>query len=234
MAQDAQEPAQETTPQVSHAMEDYLKAIYTLDEEGGVVTTQRLSEQLGVTGPSVTNMVKRLDEFHLVQHAKYHGVELTPAGVRIALEVIRHHRLLELYLAETLGYGWDEVHAEAERLEHHLSEALEARLDSALGYPTRDPHGDPIPSRKGEMEQTTAVPLGSLQAGQRGIVSRVSDRDPGQLRFLGGLGLFPGVAVTVVERMPFDDLQRIVVAGKEHIIGKQLAASVQLDPVEPE
>lgn len=234
MNQHGQDHVEERSTMVSHAMEDYLKAIYSLSEAGGVVTTQRLSEQLGVTGPSVTNMVKRLDDFRLAQHTRYHGVELTPAGRKVALEVIRHHRLLELYLAETLGYGWDEVHAEAERLEHHLSEALEARLDTALGFPTRDPHGDPIPTREGEVEQTTAVPLGSLLAGQKGTVSRVSDRDPDQLRFLGTLGLFPGATVTVVERLPFDDLQRIVVAGREHIIGKLLAAAVHLDDVSEE
>src|SRR3954470_9531513 len=130
-------------------MEDYLKAIYRLQDSGAQVTTQRLADELGVTGPSVTNMVKRLAELRLLSHTRYHGVDFTPAGEKIALEVVRHHRLLELYLAETLGYAWDEVHAEAENLEHHVSDELEARMDLFLGYPTRDPHGDPIPTREG-------------------------------------------------------------------------------------
>jgi DtxR family transcriptional regulator, Mn-dependent transcriptional regulator len=215
-------------PQVTHAMEDYLKAIYRLHESGVSATTQRLAEQLGITGPSVTNMMKKLDELRLVRHTRYQGVELTPAGEKIALEVIRHHRLLELYLAETLGYAWDEVHAEAEKLEHHLSEELEARLDSVLGYPTRDPHGDPIPSREGLIDVSEDMPLREAALGEPAVVVRVSDRDPEQLRYLGGLGLYPGATVTVLERLPFDGLLRIQVDDIEHVIGGQLAGTVQI------
>jgi DtxR family Mn-dependent transcriptional regulator len=221
-------PAAEGAPRITHAMEDYLKGVYRLQQEGGSVTTQALAEELGISGPSVTNMVKRLNELRLVEHTPYHGVRLTPAGEKIALEVLRHHRLLELYLAETLGYPWDQVHDEAERLEHHLSEELEARLDSALGHPTRDPHGDPIPSREGTIAAVPGTRLADLEAGAQGIVSRVSDRDPEQLRYLGDLGLYPGVEVVVVERLPFDGPLRIRVAGREHVIGRPLAGAVNV------
>jgi DtxR family Mn-dependent transcriptional regulator len=209
-------------------MEDYLKVAYRLQSDGGPVTTQRLAEELGISGPSVTNMVKRLHELGLVRHARYHGVELTEAGQKVALEVIRHHRLLELYLAETLGYNWDQVHEEAERLEHHVSEELEERMDSALGHPKVDPHGDPIPSREGTIAAVPTTRLLDLEPGQEARVSRVSDRDPDQLRYLGGLGLFPGTRVTVLEKLPFEGPVRIRVNETEHIIGRPLAASVNV------
>jgi DtxR family Mn-dependent transcriptional regulator len=212
-------------------MEDYLKAVYRLREVDKQVTTQRLADELGVTGPSVTNMVKRLAELRLLSHTRYHGVDLTPAGEKIALEVIRHHRLLELYLAETLGYPWDEVHAEAERLEHHVSDELEARMDSALGYPTTDPHGDPIPSVEGVIPEVAHARLLDSVPGREAIVVRVSDRDPEQLRYLGGLGLYPGATVTVVEVLPFDGPIRLLINGSEHVIGRPLAATVYVrDP----
>jgi DtxR family Mn-dependent transcriptional regulator len=175
------------------------------------VTTQRLADELGVTPASVTNMVKRLDDLTLLTHAPYKDVTLTEAGRRIALEVIRHHRLLELYLAETLGMPWDEVHAEAERLEHHLSEQLEARMDSALGFPTRDPHGDPIPTRDLTLDASASVRLSEVEAGQRAVVVRVSDRDPAQLRYLGALGLYPGRTITVLDHHADVSVLRITV-----------------------
>ncbi len=220
------DPEQTDQRQVTHAMEDYLKAVYRLREVDKQVTTQRLADELGVTGPSVTNMVKRLAELRLLSHTRYHGVDLTPAGEKIALEVIRHHRLLELYLAETLGYPWDEVHAEAERLEHHVSDELEARMDSALGYPTTDPHGDPIPSVEGVIPEVAHARLLDSILGREAIVVRVSDRDPEQLRYLGGLGLYPGATVTVVEVLPFDGPIRLLINGSEHVIGRPLAATV--------
>lgn len=214
---------------VSHAMEDYLKAAYRLKMDGKPATTQLLADELGVSGPSVTNMVKRLDEMHLLRHTRYQGVELTPAGEKIALEVVRHHRLLELYLAETLGYPWDEVHAEAEKLEHHVSDELEARMDSFLGYPTRDPHGDPIPTRDGQIPEGTDLILAELADGLPATVVRVSDRDPVQLRYLAELGLIPGARVTIVERLPFDELTRIEVGANTHVIGRQLSRSVWVE-----
>ncbi len=216
---------------VTPTMEDYLKAVYQLRDETGTVTTQQLADQLGVSGPSVTNMIKRLAELGLLRHTRYHGGELTPAGERIALEVIRHHRLLERYLVEALGYRWDEVHAEAERLEHHLSEELEARLDAALGHPTVDPHGDPIPSREGTIADAGEIRLADLNPGERGIVRRVSDRDPEQLRYLAALNLVPGAEVTFVAVMPFEGPLRVVVNGAEHAIGRPLANAVYVDRV---
>jgi DtxR family Mn-dependent transcriptional regulator len=216
------------SPQVTHAMEDYLKAVYRLRDSGAQVTTQRLADELGVTGPSVTNMVKRLHDLRLLRHSRYRGVELTEAGTKIALEVLRHHRLLELYLAETLGMPWDQVHAEAERLEHHLSEQLEDRMDSALGFPTHDPHGDPIPSREGTIDHVSVTRLLDLGPGDRKLVTRVSDRDPEQLRYLGELGLFPGATVAVIEHLPFEGPIRIEVDGVEHMVGRPLAAAVHV------
>ncbi len=216
------------SPVITPAMEDYLKRIYRLQADGPDVATQRLADEIGFSGPSVTNMVKRLHELRLVAHTPYHGVRLTPAGERVALEVIRHHRLLELYLAETLGYGWDQVHEEAERLEHHVSDELEARMDSALGFPTHDPHGDPIPSPSGQMPRISNLRLLDLEPGIAAVVVRVSDRDPEQLRFLGGLGVRPGVTVALIERLPFDGPLRITVDGAEHVIGQPLAMSVNV------
>lgn len=223
--------AEGSSPKITHAMEDYLKVAYRLQQDGGTVTTQRLADRLGISGPSVTNMVKRLDEMGLVRHTRYHGMELTETGQRIALEVLRHHRLLELYLKESLGYDWDQVHAEAERLEHHVSDELEARMDSALGYPTVDPHGDPIPSREGTIAAVPATRLIDLEVGSQATVSRVSDRDPDQLRYLGELGLYPGVRIAVLEKLPFEGPLRISANGQEHIIGQLLASAVNVDQV---
>ena len=179
--------------QVTHAMEDYLKAIYRLSEREPNVTAHQLATELSVSGASVTNMVKRLDELNLVEYSRYKGVTLTESGRKIALEVIRHHRLLELYLSESLGMPWHEVHAEAERLEHHLSEDLEARMDSALGFPTHDPHGDPIPSPDLTIDEVRGVNLTALTAGQVGTVtaSRIATRRSSSIS--GRLAFFPAL-----------------------------------------
>jgi len=213
---------------ITHAMEDYLKTIYSLQAETEVVTTQQIAERLNVQSPSVTNMIKRLAELNLVEHTPYRGVVLTPSGKKAALEVLRHHRLLELYLAEALGYSWDEVHEEADRLEHSISEELEARIDRALGYPTTDPHGHPIPTPEGEIEQSADVHLGELEVGEVAVVNRVCDRDPEKLRYLGALGLYPAAEVEVLERFPFDGPIRISLGGTEHILGRELAQSVHV------
>src|SRR5215203_4992428 len=220
---------------ITPAIEDYLKAIYQLDQEGpgaGSVTGHRIAERLRVAAPSVTNMIKRLSELGLVQHERYRGVELSEAGERIALEVVRHHRLLERYLVEALGYSWDEVHDEAERLEHHISEALEARMAAALGDPTVDPHGDPIPRLDGSMVVVVEMPLITLAPGDTAHVQRVSDRDPERLRYLEELGIRPGVKIRVLEALPFDGPLRLEVSGIEHVIGRPLAAVVQVAPAE--
>jgi DtxR family transcriptional regulator, Mn-dependent transcriptional regulator len=218
---------------ITPAIEDYLKAIYQLDQEepeAGSVTGQRIAERLGVASPSVTNMIKRLSELGLVEHERYRGVELSNTGERIALEVVRHHRLLERYLVEALGYGWDEVHDEAERLEHHISEALEARMAAALGDPTVDPHGDPIPHLDGSVAGADTRKLVDLAPGDVAVVRRVSDQDPERLRYLEQLGLRPGANVRLLEALPFDGPLRLEIAGTEQVIGRPLGAVIQVTP----
>ncbi len=214
---------------VTSAMEDYLKAAYRLEQDGGAVTTLRMAEELGLSGPSVTNMVKRLDELKLVVHNRYHGFALTPTGRSVALEVIRHHRLLELYLSEALGFGLDEVHAEAERLEHHVSEELESRMEQVLGFPQFDPHGDPIPDRDGLLPLIADQALESMSVGDEGRVSRVSDRDPERLRYLFGLGVKPGSHIRVVECLPFDGPVRVDVDDTELMLPHSVAQLVRVE-----
>jgi DtxR family Mn-dependent transcriptional regulator len=180
---------------VTTAMEDYLKTAFLIDQDGLPITNLRLAERLGFSNPSVTNMMKKLDELKLVVHNPYHGAHLTPAGRAIALEVIRHHRLLELYLAEALDFDLDQVHAEAERLEHHMSETLESHMERALGFPKFDPHGDPIPARDGTLPELVDVALLGAQPGSQHEVSRVSDRDPEMLSALLEAGIKPGALV---------------------------------------
>jgi DtxR family transcriptional regulator, Mn-dependent transcriptional regulator len=187
----------------SDAVENYAKAIYALQRREGPVTTNALAERLGVTPGSVSGMLKRLDGLGLVAHVPYRGVQLTEAGERVALEVLRHHRLLELYLAESLGVPWDRVHDEAEVLEHHISEELEALIAAKLGHPTHDPHGDPIPTAELEIEEGQTVALETLQPGQCGRFVRVSDTDPAMLRYLSERGIAPGDRFEIVDRQPF-------------------------------
>lgn len=213
---------------ITAAMEDYLKAIYRLSEDVERVTTQAIADRLGVAAPSVTGMIKRLAELKLVDHERHRSVTLTATGRKAALEIVRHHRLLELYLAEALGYTWDEVHDEAERLEHTISEEFEARIDAALGYPTTDPHGDPIPSLTGTINATSNDRLSSLEVGESATVIRVSDGNPEKLRYLGTMGLYPDTEVEIVERMPFDGPLRVRVGEAEHIVGAEIADAVHV------
>lgn len=213
---------------ITAAMEDYLKAIYRLSEDAERVTTQAIADRLGVAAPSVTGMIKRLAELKLVDHERHRSVTLTATGRKAALEIVRHHRLLELYLAEALGYTWDEVHDEAERLEHTISEEFEARIDAALGYPTTDPHGDPIPSLTGTINATSNDRLSSLEVGESATVIRVSDGNPEKLRYLGTMGLYPDTEVEIVERMPFDGPLRVRVGEAEHIVGAEIADAVHV------
>ena len=226
--EETSDTASPDAPRVTQAMEDYLKAIYRLQGAGGQVTMQRLTEELDLSGPSVTNMVKRLHDLELVRHTRYRDVALTSAGEKVALRVIRHHRLLELYLTESLGYEWDQVHAEAERLEHHVSDELEARIASALGHPTRDPHGDPIPSADGAIDSVSSQVLADLEPGDVAAITRVPDRDPEQLRYLGELGVVPGQTITVLEKLPFDGPIRVLVGADEHLFGRPLAARINV------
>ena len=216
----------------TQAVEDYVKAIYDLARAEEKVTTSALAERLGVAPASVTGMVKKLAEMNLVSHEPYRSVTLTEAGRRIAVEVIRHHRLVETYLHEALGVPWDEVHAEAEKWEHVLSEALEARMDAALGHPTNDPHGAPIPTPSLELEEPDWPPLARLGTGQRAVVAEVSDHDPALLRYVGGLGLYPGTPFEVTEGPRYADgpvtvrLLSGAREGTEHAVGDRAAAYI--------
>lgn len=185
-------------PRITPAMEDYLKAIYSLQANGGPVTNQALADELGYSGASITNMQKRLHELQLLVLEPYKGVVLTPAGTAVALEVIRHHRLLELYLANTLGMDLDAVHAEADRLEHHVSEQLEALIAAALGFPEFDPHGDPIPAPDLTVIELDDIPLREAKSTTTLVVTRVSDRNAETVRLLVASGIIPGVALNAV------------------------------------
>jgi DtxR family transcriptional regulator, Mn-dependent transcriptional regulator len=212
---------------VSESAQDYLKAIWKLQRSDEMSTTA-LADALGVSPASATAMLKKLATLGLVVHERYHGATLTPAGERMALEVVRHHRLLELYLMEALGLSWDQVHDEAERLEHHLSDELETRIDRALGFPTRDPHGDPIPSPELLLQSDEMVCLSDLEAGSMTVVRRVPDGDPELLRYLATLGLVPAEEVTILEQAPFDGPVTVEVRGARHAIGRSLAAQIEV------
>jgi DtxR family Mn-dependent transcriptional regulator len=213
-------------PDLSIAIQDYLKEIYKLQSEGGRATTTAIARRMGVAPSSVTSMLKKLAALGLVEHAPYRGVELSEAGTQIALEVIRHHRLLEQYLAETLGLGIDAVHAEADRLEHVISEELEARIDEQLGYPTHDPHGDPIPDAGLNVDRTALRSLEALAPGEEATVRRIPDGDAELLRYLAGLMLVPGRKVVMRRSEPFGGPLTVDVAGSEHAISRELAGQI--------
>jgi DtxR family transcriptional regulator, Mn-dependent transcriptional regulator len=214
----------------SSAVEDYAKAIYALERRGGEpVTTNAVAERLGVTAASASGMVKRLCELGLVDHEPYHGVSLTDDGRRVALEVLRHHRLLELYLAESLSVPWDRVDREAEVLEHVLSEELEELIAAKLGNPTHDPHGDPIPTRQLTIDEGETTSLQSLEAGARGTFTRVSDSDPEMLRFLAQRGIAPGASFEVVEKQPFDGPLFVRFGEEMHVLGGGLAQAMRVE-----
>ena len=210
----------------TEAVEDYLKTIYLAETEHGEVTTVALAARLEVSAPSVTGMLKKLAELKLVKHEPYHGVTLTPAGRKIALEVIRHHRLLELYLAEALGYSWDKVHAEAEKLEHHISEEFEDKIAALLGNPVTDPHGDPIPAKDGTIPPQNTVRLPDANAGESVLVTRVTAQNAEQLTYLGSLGIRPDASITVVHKAPFDGPVHLRVGTTSHHVGLNLARQI--------
>jgi len=213
---------------VTAAVEDYVKAIYTLDAGEGSVTTTALAERLDIRPASVSGMLTKLTALGLVEREPYRGVRLTEHGTRVALEVVRHHRLLELFLVESLGMTWDEVHAEAEVLEHVLSEELEELIAAKLGDPAFDPHGDPIPSRELTVPADESRNLYALEPGECGTFVRVSDSDPAMLRFLSERGIAPGAAVEVVERQPFDGPLYVRVTGEVHVLGAVLARAMRI------
>ena len=217
-------------PRLSEAIEDYAKAIYALERRGeGTVTTNALAERLGVTPGSVSAMLKKLAERGLARHEPYHGVQLTEEGERVALEVMRHHRLLELYLAEELGVPWDRVHEEAEALEHVISEDLEARIAAKLGNPTHDPHGDPIPSVDLVIDEGDTRSLSDLSVGDRGRFARVSDADPEMLRYLDGRGIALGDELEIVDRQPFGGPLTVRFGSEDHVLGGGLARAMRID-----
>jgi DtxR family transcriptional regulator, Mn-dependent transcriptional regulator len=214
-------PAQ--TPDLTVAVQDYLKSIYALESAGERATTSALAKRMGVSAPSATAMTKRLDELGLVERVPHRGVALTEAGRRAALEVLRHHRLLERYLVDRLGLSLDEVHAEAELLEHALSEELEAKIDAELGFPTHDPHGDPIPDRDLRLVHAEQRTLLDLEPGASASISRVPDGDSELLRYLDELGLVPGSMLELVSYAPFGGPVTIRTQRGEHAISRELA-----------
>lgn len=211
---------------ITQATQDYLKIIYKLGASKEVITTNAIAERFNVAPASVTGMIKKLAEIKLIHHTPYHGVELTEAGRKIALEIIRHHRLLELYLVEAMGYSWDCVHDEAEQLEHNISEEFEEKMAEFLGHPTTDPHGAPIPTKDGSIEEQIFVPLTSAEAGQRVKIKLVSDRDPEKLRYLADIGIYPEVVIYVIEKAPFGGPLLIKIGNNQHYLGQGLTDNI--------
>ena len=211
---------------ITNAIQDYVKAIYKLSASDENVTTNSIADRLHVSQASVTGMIKKLHEIKLIRHKPYQGVELTEGGKKVALEIIRHHRLIELYLAEAMGYSWDQVHEEAEKLEHVISEQFEEKMAQFLGDPTVDPHGAPIPTKEGTVEERDLKPLTLSEAGQKVRVKQVSDKDPDMLRYLGKLGIYPGVIVDVVEKVPFEGPILVQVGKSQHHLGQLLTDKI--------
>ena len=217
---------------LSRSIEDYLKIIYRLQAESGWAQTSAIAEKLSIAPPSVSGMVKRLAESGLLDHAPYKGVQLTETGQRQALRMLRRHRIIELYLIAQLGYAWHNVHEEAERLEHAVSDDLIERMDDALGRPSHDPHGAPIPTADGEIETTRYVPMTDIDVGSAGWLRMVGDKDSERLRFIASLGLRPGVQFDVIARQPFNGPLTIRFDGdREEVIGHELAHSLQCEKV---
>jgi DtxR family transcriptional regulator, Mn-dependent transcriptional regulator len=212
----------------TQSVQDYLKRIYELTEDGTPASTNDLARELNISAPSVTGMVKKLahEKPPLVEYQKHQGVTLTAAGKKAALEVIRHHRLLETWLAQTLGYTWDEVHEEAERLEHVISEDFERRIAAALGHPTRDPHGELIPTADLKMPVDESTPLSSLRPNQSATILRVVAVDPDLLRHLDSLGLTPGIQIEIMEYSAFDNNLTVKVGKKSNVLGLNITTKI--------
>ena len=219
---------------LSASVEDYLKAIYILTLEQARASTNEIAEQMGVAPASATGMIQRLATADppLVDYQKHRGVSLTAEGMQTALEVVRHHRLLEAFLHEKLGYAWDEVHAEADRLEHVISEELEERICQALGDPAYDPHGDPIPSREFQMPTRSNVRMSELHPGDRATVQRINDADPDLLRYLSSIGLTPNCVITILEVSPFDGNLHLQVSGQRAslVLGARVTSQIFVKP----
>jgi DtxR family Mn-dependent transcriptional regulator len=218
--------AVKATPAVTAPVEDYLKVIFELESTAGVAGTNEIAAELGFAPASVSGMVRRLAEQGLITHERYRGVRLTKAGRKAALRTIRRHRVIEAYLTRALGYPWDRVHDEADRLEHAASDELIDRMAAAIGEPTTDPHGAPIPTREGTLDDPPVRPLAEIGVGERVLIQRVGDRDPGQLRYLAELGITPGRQVEVVSRAPFDGPIELRVGRVTRAIGPALAKQI--------
>ncbi len=219
-----------STQEISAAHQDYLKTIYLLLSRGQEASNSAIAQALGVAPASATNMVKRLAEAGLIEHVPYRGVQLTPAGQQVALEMVRHHRLIELFLHDVLEMPWDQVHVEAERLEHAISEEVEEAIARKLGYPTFDPHGDPIPDRHGRLAAAgEGLPLTALEPGCPARLTRVHAQDGERLRYLGELGLYPGAQVAVLTRAPFQGPLLVKVNGAPQMLAFDLAAELSVE-----
>lgn len=210
-------------PPLTRSVEDYLKAIYHLSLDGQPASTSAIAQALELAPPSVSGMIRRLSDQGLLRHVPYRGVELTDLGRRAALRMVRRHRVIEAYLVDRLGYSWDTVHEEAERLEHAVSDGLIERMAAALGHPQVDPHGDPIPDAQGNVEELLYTPLTEVPAGEMVEVRRVDTSHPERLRYLATTGLVPGAALTVLDRQPFDGPITIGVGARQQVIGHELA-----------
>jgi len=217
------------TPELSAPVEDYLKAIYDLERSGSAAGTNELAARLGIAPASVSGMVRRLADQGLITHERYRGVRLTDEGRRAALRTIRRHRIIEAYLTQALGYAWDLVHDEAERLEHACSDELVDRMAAAIGEPLHDPHGDPIPTREGTVDEPQLGSIADLAVGATAAVRRVSDRSGERLRYLAELGILPGVQIEVLDRAPFDGPITVAVGSQQRVIGASLAREVLVE-----
>ncbi|MEF8941092.1 MAG: metal-dependent transcriptional regulator [Salinivenus sp.] len=217
----------------SPSIEDYLKVVYKLEEREGLppVSTGDVARSMEVSPASASNMIKRLDDLGFLTYEAYEGATLTTPGRTVALEVLRHHRLLELYLKEVMGFSWDEIHEEAEILEHHISERFESRIEEMLGHPSRDPHGHPIPTRDGTVDELPTRSLADLEAGDAAPIDHIADEDGELLDLLEQRGLLPGATVAVVETRPLDGLLVVAVDGTEQLIGTPVAQKVVVEPV---
>ena len=224
---------QATIHGITHSVEDYLKTIYQITTIYDRASTKKIAQMLKVSPASVTGMMKKLDEINppLIEYQKHRGVVLTPEGNRIALEIIRNHRLLEVFLHQVLDYDWDEVHEEADQLEHVISEEFEQRIEKALGYPSYDPHGDPIPNKDLEMPVKLLTCLSDLRPGQSGIVMQVRDEDPELLRYLQGLGIIPGVRIDIIDYSKLDDNLTVKVPGRKAniILGQRITQEIFIE-----
>jgi DtxR family Mn-dependent transcriptional regulator len=219
-------------PPLTRSVEDYLKSVFHLTSQGGFATTSDIAEMLEVAPPSVSGMMKRLSETGLIEHVPYRGVQLTPQGRRAALQMIRRHRILEVFLTSKLGYDWGDVHVEAERLEHAVSEKLIERMAESLGEPRYDPHGAPIPTAAGEIEEAELITLAAARVGATLVLRQVGDEQPDRLRYLAEQGLTPGTRLAVVERQPFNGPTTVRFGMETRVVGQELAGLLWCEEVE--